>query len=491
MLMPGNLHCSLDRACFAFFKMTLFKENSPKFIRSKEMTRNLLLDSGSRKSFTALSRPRNPTDHFMLASRTDLPLWVLQTFRSLRSKNYRVYALSQLVSNCGTWIQLTVISWLVLDLTGSPFMLGLVNFLRLSPVAFLGFFGGFLADRFERKKILVWTKLIMFFQATLLGVLTISGHLETWHVLLLAFLLGLSNAIDLPAKQSITFNLVPKKDLINAVSLNTSSFHASRAVGPVIAIAIVYALGSRLGEGVCFILNGVSFLFVVWALLKIDSANQAGSSVKERDGSMIDGLKRCLSFVCGNDNVRTVFTLGIISSLLCMQYIVMMPVFAKTVLNREIDGYGFLMSGAALGSFLGAMLLANKARTGHILRIVIGVASMGFAVSLILFSLSTNFYLSVFLASFIGLFSTTQMSASNSMIQLEVEDSLRGKVLSVWMTFVVGIGPVGGVLVGLAATSYGAPLAMATCGAMALILSGTTLISARARQLRLSLDGAR
>ena len=138
----------------------------------------------------------------MLASRNDLPLWILQTFRSLRSEDYRTYALSQLISNCGTWIQLTVISWLVLDLTGSPFMLGLVNFLRLAPVAFLGFLGGILADRLDRKRILICTKILMFLQATLLGVLTISGVLQTWHVLLLAFLLGISNAIDLPAKQS-------------------------------------------------------------------------------------------------------------------------------------------------------------------------------------------------------------------------------------------------------------------------------------------------
>ena len=409
----------------------------------------------------------------MLASRTDLPLWILQTFRSLRSEDYRTYALSQLISNCGTWIQLTVISWLVLDLTGSPFMLGLVNFLRLAPVAFLGFLGGILADRFHRKRVLICTQILMFLPATLLGVLTISGYLEPWHVLLLAFLLGISNAIDLPAKQSITFNLVPRKDLINAVSLNTSSFHASRAVGPVIAIAIVFSLGARLGEGICFILNGLSFLFVIWALLKIRIKSTVRK--KAQEAGMKEGFLKCMDFIKTNPNVRTVFTLGIISSLLCMQYIVMMPVFAKQVLEREIDGFGILMSGAALGSFLGAMLLANKARTGESLKRVIYIASIGFATALICFSLSTSFALSTVFAFAIGLFSTTQMSASNSLVQLEVDDSLRGRVLSLWMTFVVGIGPVGGVVVGLAATCYGAPATMAVCGLLALILSAFTV----------------
>lgn len=417
-----------------------------------------------------------------LRTRTDMPLWILQTFRSLRNRNYRTYAISQLVSNCGSWIQLTVISWLVLELTGSAFMLGLVNFLRLSPVALLGFPGGWLADRLDRKKILIWTKLAMFIQATCLGVLTISGHIEVWHVLALAFMLGVTNAIDLPAKQSITFNLVPRKDLINAVSLNTSSFHASRALGPVIAIAIVFLIGQGAGEGICFILNGLSFLFVVFALLKIQ-LRQDKVSKKNKEKTMKEGLNSCIAFVFGSSNVREVFVLGIISSLLCMQYIVMMPVFAKTVLGRELDGYGILMSGAALGSFLGAMLLANKARTRERLARVVTFASIGFAVSLILFSSSSNFWLSTILAFVIGLFSTAQMSASNSMIQLEVDDSLRGKVLSLWMMIVVGIGPVGGLIVGYWAGLIGAPLAMTLSGSVALLLSGSMLILKHTRRV--------
>ena len=166
----------------------------------------------------------------------------------------------------------------------------------------------------------------------------------------------------------------------------------------------------------------------------------------------------------------------------------MMPVFAKSVLARELDGYGILMSGAAIGSFVGAMFLANKAKSAEILKMVIAVACLLFSVALVMFSLSTNFILSIVLAAFIGLFSTTQLSASNSLIQLEVDDSLRGRVISLWMITIVGLGPIGGMIVGWAANSFGAPLAMATCGVLSFILSSFTLVlslrSARLNQAR-------
>lgn len=406
----------------------------------------------------------------MIGPQTELPLWMIRTFSSLRNKNYRIYFTSQLFSNCGAWIQLTVISWLVLNLTGSAFMLGLVNFLRLSPITVVGFFGGFLADRFDRKKILICTKIIMFFQATTLGLLTLSGHLEVWHVLVLATLIGIANAIDMPAKQSITFNLVSKKDLVNAVSLNTSSFHASRAIGPVLAIFVVYLLGPQIGEGVCILLNGISFLFVVYALTRIKLESTVTESNREENRSMWGGYKSSMQFVYQNPKVRTVFILGAISSLLCMQYIVMMPVFAKSVLMSGLEGYGVLMSFAAVGSFSGAMLLANKARTGQLLTPVIGVAAIGFAISLIVFSLSTNFLVSSLLAFVIGLFSTSQLSSSNSLIQLEVDDSLRGRVISLWMISVIGLGPVGGIVVGYIANQIGAPVTMACAGLISLVL---------------------
>ena len=420
----------------------------------------------------------------MLTPQTELPLWMVQTFSSLRSKSFRTYFVSQLLSNCGSWIQLTVISWLVLGLTGSAFMLGLVNFLRLSPITVVGFLGGWLADSFDRKTILICTKIVMFLQATTLGLLTLSGNLEVWHVLVLATLIGIANAIDMPAKQSITFNLVPKEDLINAVSLNTSSFHASRAIGPVIAIVIVFCLGQNTGEGICILLNGISFLFVVFALSRIKLESKS-SNKNEKNRSLWVGYKSSVEFVLNNRKVLDVFLLGATSSLLCMQYIVMMPVFAKTVLMKGLDGYGILMSAAAVGSFTGAMLLANKAKSGELLSSIIGVAAIGFAISLVIFSLSTNFVFSILIAVLIGLFSTTQLSSSNSLIQLEVDDELRGRVISLWMISVIGFGPVGGVVIGWFSNIYGAPITMACCGTLSLLLCSIVLSLKKLKNLQI------
>jgi len=398
------------------------------------------------------------------------------TFRSLRNPDYRIYATSQLISNCGSWIQMTAISWLVFELSDSAFMLGLVNFLRQSPVLFLGLAAGWLADNFQRKIILWWTKVAMTIQALALGILTVTGVVELWHVCVLATLLGIVNAFDMPAKQAFTFNLVKRRDLVNAVSLNTSSFHASRSLGPVIAIFVVHFLGSRVGEGTCFLLNALSYLFVMWALLRI----KAGAEPPPKSGASrkkpLHSIPAAMKFIFASKNVLRIFALGTVSSLLCMQYLVLMPVFAKTVLSRQIDGFGMLMSGAALGSFVAALLLANRGKGQDRLGRGIVYASIGFALALIAFSLSRNFLLSCLLTTVIGFCSTMQLSASNAVIQLSVEDQYRGQVLSVWMIVISGLGPVGGLVVGYLASLIGAPMTMAACGGLALVLALSFLV---------------
>lgn len=355
-------------------------------------------------------------------------------------------------------------------------MLGLVNFLRQSPVLFLGLAAGWMADHFERHKILWWTKVAMAFQALILGVLTITGYVEIWHVCLLACLLGVFNAFDMPAKQAYTFNLVKRRDLVNAVSLNTSSFHASRSLGPVMAITVVNIFGSRIGEGTCFILNALSYLVVMWALLKIKRSASVPQKPEGSKKKAISSIKTALKFIAGNRKVLKIFALGTVSSLLCMQYLVLMPVFAKTVLQRDIDGFGFLMSGAACGSFIAALSLANRSKGTDKLGRGITYASIGFAISLICFSLSANFVVSCLLTSVIGFCSTMQLSASNAVIQLSVEDQFRGQVLSVWMIVISGLGPLGGLVVGWFASMFGVAHTMAGCGALALVLALLFLI---------------
>ena len=374
---------------------------------------------------------------------------------------------------------MTAISWLVFQLSDSAFVLGLVNFLRQSPLILLGITGGWMADNFDRKKILIWTKVMMAVQALIMGVLTVYGVIELWQVLILATLLGVTNALDMPAKQALTYNLVRKSDLVNAVSLNTSSFHASRSVGPVLAVFVVSMFSSPQGEGVCFLLNAASYIMVIWALCRVDIK----SAVAKKKGDEPPArMQEAFAFLSKNDEVRRTVILGAISSLLCMQYLVLMPVFAKDVLNREIDGFGILMSGAAVGSFSAAMLLANRGSAGMALLRGITTATLGFSICLIMFSFSTNFYLSIILATGIGFCSTMQLSASNSLIQLEVSDEMRGRVLSLWMINIAGLGPLGGLLIGWIASVYGAPITMATCGGIAFLCASLFLLVKRSNR---------
>ena len=410
---------------------------------------------------------------------TGLNSWVLQTFRSLRSRNYRIYATSQLISNCGSWIQLTAISWLVFEISGSAFLLGLVSFLRQSPLLLFGFAGGWLADHVDRKKILVWTKVAMLIQAVILFVLTYTDSITIWHMLVLATCLGIVNSIDMPAKQSFTFTLVDRKDLVNAVSLNTSSFHASRTLGPVLAISVVALLGARKGEATCFLLNALSYLGVIYALIKIQPAKQVESQKKEKKEV---GFKKAIDFALQTPSVKRVLILGATSSFFCMQYLVMLPVVSKEVLGKAIGGYGFLLAAAALGSFLAAMILANKGKEGKQLENSVNLAALGFGVGLTLFSLSHTIYLSFPIAVLLGFCSTSQLSGSNSLIQLMVDDNLRGRVLSLWVIVISGLGPLGGLLVGWSTTVIGAPLTLTICGVIAIIVSGTILLITRSKE---------
>lgn len=389
------------------------------------------------------------------------------TFRSLKNPNYRLFAISQLVSNCGSFIQVTAFSWLVFQLGHSAFILGLVSFVRHCPLLFLGVFSGWLADNYERKKIVVWTNIAMTIQALLLGILTVTGQVELWQVIVLATGLGIASALDFPARQSLIFNLVNRADLVNAISLNTSSLHASRAIGPIIAAAIVALLGSPAGEGTCFIINALSFALVIYTLTTIRMAPQE----KPHKQKAVQALKIALAFVWKTPHLRTILVLGGVSSLLCMQYLVLMPVFAKTVLGHDIGGFGMLMTGAGTGSFIAALNLAHRATGGSTMKRGVIFASLGFALSLMAFSMSTDFYLSVALAVAIGFTSTTQLSASTSLIHLAVEDRLRGQVLSLWMMTIFGLGPYGSLVVGWLAGQFGAPYTMAGCGCVAALFS--------------------
>jgi MFS family permease len=406
-----------------------------------------------------------------------LALQVGQTFRSLRHRNFRIYFAGQFLSLCGTWMQNLAVGWLVYRLTHSPWMLGLVSFASLSPTLLFGLAGGHLADRVDRKRIILTAQSIGMVQAATLAALTLSNHVQVWQVLVLIALMGSANAFDIPARQSLIANLVPREDLVNAVSLNASMFNGARMIGPAIAGLLI----SYFSEGVCFIFNSVSYLAVITAILLIKMERREGSHAGAKSIAATDGLR----FVANTPHIRNILLLVATLSLFGMQVLMLLPVIASEVLHGQAALFGALSASSGLGSMTAALLLANKG-TGENLKRDVGFALLGFSAALFAFSHSTSVYLSAPLMMLVAFFMTYQLSGSQSLVQLAAPDHLRGKVVSVYMMIFMGMGPLGSLLAGWLARQVGAPNALSilagVCACAAVIyLTGSAFSSTAKR----------
>lgn len=383
------------------------------------------------------------------------------TFRSFRHRNFRLYFVGQLVSLSGTWMQSLAVNWLVYRLTKSAFMLGVVNMAGLVPVLVLGLAGGWVADRADRRQTLLAVQALAMLQAIALAVLTFSGHLQVWHVIVLAAFLGAVNAFEMPARQALVVNMVHQEDVVNAISLNASLFHAARTVGPAAAGILV----ATAGEGTCFALNAVSFLaalVAIW-LIRVPRAR----AVHPADRQPLH-VAEAFRFAFSTPHVLDVLALAAAASLFGMPYLVLMPVVASEVLHREVGALGALMAGASVGSCASALILANRA-TGELLRPGVGYACLGFSAALFAFAVSANFYLSLALTVPLGFCITSQLSGSHSLLQLAVSDELRGRVSSIWMMTMLGLLPLGSLAVGWFASLYGASTALVGCAGLCAI----------------------
>lgn len=386
-----------------------------------------------------------------------------QTFKSFQYRNFRLYFFGQLVSLSGTWMQNLALSWLVYRLTKSAWMLGLVSFAHLAPVLVFGIAAGWVADRLDRKKVLMATQMMAMVQAAVLATLTLSGLLEVWHILALATCLGIINAIEVPARQAFVANMVPRRDLVNAISLNTSVFHSTRTIGPALAGVLV----GIIGEGPCFLVNAVSYLACLIALFMI----RADRTVDGTDASVdFEALKSAFRFAFNSVIIRRVLGITAVMSFLGMQYAVLAPIFAGEVLHMKAGGLGALLAAAGLGALLAALTLANRGDSTDLKRAV-GLSFLGFSVTLFVFALSKIFYVSMLLAAILGFFMTFQLSGSHSLVQLNVTDEIRGRVMSIYMTTFLGSMPLGALVVGGLANVWGAPLTMAGAACCCLVAS--------------------
>jgi MFS family permease len=381
------------------------------------------------------------------------------TIRSLRHRNFQLFFSGQLISLIGTWMQNVAQSWLVYRLTGSSLLLGVVSFAGQIPVFPMAPLAGMVADRLNRRTIVIITQTASMILAFILAALTLTKLVTVWEVIALASFLGVVNAFDIPARQSFLVEMVGRDDLMNAIALNSSIFNSARIIGPAIAGILV----AGIGEGWCFFANAVSYIAVIIGLILM----RIPPRVAERTiTSAYEHIAEGFRFVRRTAPIRALLALLGLVSLVGMPYTVLMPVFAKNILHGNARTLGVLGSAAGIGALTGALTLASRRRV-HGLGRWVWMACGAFGVFLILFSLSRWYMLSVLLLVPVGFSLMTQMGATNTLVQSMVPDRLRGRTMAVYSMMFMGMSPLGSILAGAAAERMGAPMTVALGGALA------------------------
>jgi MFS family permease len=383
-------------------------------------------------------------------------------FRALHHRNYRLFFGGQSISLIGTWMQQIAVNWLTFRLTHSAFLLGVVGFTSRIPTFLLASFAGVLADRWNRHRILVVTQTLSMIQALILALLVLTDTIAIWHIISLSLFLGLINALDIPTRQSFVVDMIEKKeDLGNAIALNSSMVNGARLVGPSIAGILI----ATVGEGICFLLNGLSFFAVIISLL----AMKITSEKRETKGTPVwQGLKEGFSYAFGFSPIRSIlFILGLIS-LMGMPYTVLMPIFAREILHGGPHTFGFLMAASGVGAVAGAIYLASRRSVLGLGRIIV-IASGIFGFGLITFSLSHVLWLSLLLLVLTGFGMMVQMASSNTILQTIVDDDKRGRVMSFYTMAFMGMAPFGSLLAGSLASQIGAPNTLLIGGASCIL----------------------
>jgi MFS family permease len=375
--------------------------------------------------------------------------------RALGHRNFQLFFSGQLISLIGTWMQSVAQSWLVYRLTGSALLLGSVGFASQIPVFLCAPLGGLAADRVNRRHIVIGTQVASMLLAFILAALTLTHKVQVWHVFVLAALLGVVNAFDIPGRQSFLVDMVGKEDLMNAIALNSSMFNGARVIGPAVAGLLV----ARIGEGWCFFANAVSYIAVIIGLLMMRVHSPARAIKASPFEHMMEGFR----FVNQTAPIRALLLLLGMVSLVGMPYVVLMPIFADKVLHGGARGLGILMGATGVGALLGALTLAFRQGVKGLGRWVAWCCG-GFGTSLLVFTISRSFWISVFLLLPVGYFMMLQMSSSNTLIQVMVPDALRGRVMAVYSMMFMGMAPIGALLGGALADHLGAPLTVGIGG---------------------------
>ena len=365
-----------------------------------------------------------------------------------RNRNYRLFFGGQGISLIGTWMQSVALSWLVYRLTGSALLLGTVGFVTQIPILVFSPVAGVLADRWPLRRVLVLTQSLAAVQALVLAGLTLTGLINVWEILVLGTVLGLVNALDMPIRQTFVIQMVDRPDdLGNAIALNSLLVNGARLIGPSIAGLVIAALG----EGVCFLLNALSYSAVILALwaMRLPPHRRATGTA-----SFTRGLREGITYALGFPPIRAVLLLLAASSLLGMSYATLMPIFAKEVLGGGPQTLGFLLGATGTGAMLGALYLAARSTVVGLGR-VIALGQGLFGLGLVAVSFSRVLWLSLPLMVLVGLGMMLQIASSNTVLQTVVEDDKRGRVMSLYSVAFLGMMPFGSLLAGSMAHSLG------------------------------------
>jgi MFS family permease len=370
--------------------------------------------------------------------------------RSLRHRNFRLFFSGQSISLIGTWMQRIALGWLVYRLTNSAFLLGLVGFAGQIPAFLLASFAGVLADRHSRHRILILTQTLAMLQALVLSFLVLFHLIKIWHIIVLSMVLGIINAFDMPTRQSFMVEMVKeKKDLGNAIALNSSMVNSARLLGPSAAGILIGALG----EGTCFLINAISYMAVIVSLLLMKIEQK---EVKPRNSKVWQELNEGFRYAAGFAPIRDILLIFALVNLVGMPYMVLMPVFAKDVLHGGPSALGFLMGSTGLGALGGALYLASRKSVLGLGK-NIPIAAITFGLALIIFSFSRLLFFSLGLMLLTGIGQMILMASSNTLLQTLVDDDKRGRVMSFYTMAFMGATPVGSLIAGSLASKIGAP----------------------------------
>ncbi len=378
---------------------------------------------------------------------------------ALAHRNFRLFFIGQGISLVGTWLQNVGEGWLILTLTNSPFYVGLTAALSSLGVLLFSLYAGVIADRVDKRRVIILMQVAFMIEAFTVSILVWTGVIAVWQVLVLATILGIASAFDIPMRQSFIVEMVGKDDLMNAIALNSSLFNAARVIGPAIAGFLIGVYGIAW----CYFLNGLSYIAVIAGLVMMRLPNKPQPS---KTTSAWTGFREVLAYLRGDRRSRVLMILTAITSVFGFPYIAMMPVFARDVLHRGAAGYGALTSSIGIGAVIGALAIALASsrirRRGRFM--LVGGTALGLL--LIVFSTSRNLAVSMALLALAGCAMIVNNSITNTLLQTSAPDYLRGRIMGFYSFVFVGMAPFGAFLFGVVAEHVGVPTTLAGGGAI-------------------------